>query len=230
MKTHLAIGTAIAAIFLLFAHALSEEPDVPRHLRVRREALRQLTAPEKGATLRINASALRWTELFINAEFLPPKGAVYTFIHERTEDDVDMLRLKYMVDRDVFTLTQTFSLFALQIDRIDDEMLALQDIEELARKLFCMSAGLSLTIHQQEEKRWEGGAAAFGEDDDANDNHEQSGVWLQSLSWWQEPGRLGFAFGKTTGQPQAAVMGYDPILNQGWFSRGQKRASPRIEE
>lgn len=211
MKVSACVFT-ILVILSLNANSLaeSEEQTLPKMVSVKTS--KYTTYAEQGAE--------DWTKLFLKERYGLPGEMKYVFLPARNERDIDMLRIRYKVDSETITITQTICIFQITVE-LQDELKGKPSkdrceamAKEISSRVFHYGEDLILNADSYREGRCEGHGKL-------NKSSKQA-PWLDDLRWWWNDGEVGFAFIKSRGTPSAMVKGYDLELNASWYSEIEK--------
>jgi hypothetical protein len=176
-------------------------------------AEKQLAAPPMVAGyLRTETTALNWNKVFLREEFLPPTNQGFLFLERRVAGDWDRVRMRYRVQNWDITITQSFSLFGLQVERRERNDPATLDMAQL--RDFVRAAILKGENVQLQATGNDGRNGGIVPTDESN------GVpWLSGLRW-RCVDNVGLVwFIKNDGMPSAAVKGFGDFGNTNWFSK-----------
>jgi hypothetical protein len=155
--------------------------------------------------------ALDWNKKFLAPLALPPGNARFEIFPRHREDEWDTLRMSYQVENMRITISQSASVFGIeaQLGGKNVSALRLNDVEDLAKKLFL--GGQDIALRPTSQDRKSGVTEIPAQIDKIS--------WAGSMHWQYSGTSVSFWFIKSDGRPSAMVKTFTDETNGRWFSR-----------
>lgn len=174
---------------------------------------------------RVEKSAVDWTNLFISEKYRPAGNLRYVYIPGDKEPQVDMLRIRYTIEDEIITITQTRCIFSIEvtpsIKNNNESTRKNLKAEEIARRIFRNNKGLVLKISSEKNNRLEGSVD--------KDYQQKDACWLNEMLWWQEQDRVFFYFIKKENEELSSVCaGFVYLVNDVWFQQKETALSKNL--
>jgi len=187
----------VISIFLISCCVNAQSVNLPKQIQNSHEEINQRM---------FNEMAMDWTKIFVSNNYLPPVGAQFLCIPASSNTDIDVVKIKYQIDENIFTITQTLCGFFLEI--CTNEELNLKKVESMAQKV--LKNAKSLTFKSTNADLTEGISVSA--------ERPAPQHWLNTLHWnIKGKNTMLIYFIKDDGMPSALDKGFDDSSNKNWF-------------